>query len=49
MKHPAEIEANDPVHKVAEAPGSIPHNVSQEADPNAFIAELWALDDGKHY
>ncbi|KAJ5407072.1 hypothetical protein N7465_008356 [Penicillium sp. CMV-2018d] len=44
-----QIEANDPVHKSAEAPGSTPHNVSQEAGPDAFIAELPVPDDGKHY
>lgn len=49
MQQPAEVEANDPVHKIAEAPGNTPHNVSQEAGPNTFIAELPAPDDGKHY
>ncbi|KAJ5615332.1 hypothetical protein N7537_000446 [Penicillium hordei] len=49
MQQPVEVEANDPVHKNAEAPRSIPHNVSQEAGPNAFIAELPVPDDGKHY
>lgn len=49
IQQAVEVEASDSVHKMAEAPGSTPHNASQEVSSNAFIAELPSPDDGKHH